>query len=67
MLVSQGAGGSALVVDYGADHATGNSFHVCPLLVTCRWHVLLDVSGDWAVAKSAEMSVLVSDPEPLLT
>jgi NADH dehydrogenase [ubiquinone] 1 alpha subcomplex assembly factor 7 len=32
MLVSQGAGGSALVVDYGADHAAGNSFHVCPLL-----------------------------------
>ena len=30
-LVSQGAGGSALVVDYGADHAVGNSFHVCPL------------------------------------
>ncbi|KAI9439742.1 DUF185-domain-containing protein [Lactarius indigo] len=25
-LVSQGAGGSALVVDYGADHAVGNSF-----------------------------------------
>jgi NADH dehydrogenase [ubiquinone] 1 alpha subcomplex assembly factor 7 len=31
-LVSQGAGGSVLVVDYGADHAAGNSFHVCPLL-----------------------------------
>ena len=27
-LVSQGAGGSALVVDYGADHAVGNSFRV---------------------------------------
>ncbi|KAH9041591.1 DUF185-domain-containing protein [Lactarius pseudohatsudake] len=25
-LVSQGAGGSALVIDYGADHAVGNSF-----------------------------------------
>ncbi|KAI0289315.1 S-adenosyl-L-methionine-dependent methyltransferase [Multifurca ochricompacta] len=26
MLISQGAGGSALVVDYGANHAVGNSF-----------------------------------------
>jgi NADH dehydrogenase [ubiquinone] 1 alpha subcomplex assembly factor 7 len=31
-LVSQGAGGSALVVDYGADHAVGNSFRVRPFL-----------------------------------
>jgi hypothetical protein len=34
-------------------------------LVTCRWHVLLDVSEVGAVAKSAEMLVLVSDPKPL--
>lgn len=27
-LISQGAGGSALIVDYGADHAVGNSFRV---------------------------------------
>jgi hypothetical protein len=27
-LISQGAGGSALVIDYGTDHAVGNSFHV---------------------------------------
>ena len=27
-LISQGAGGSALVVDYGTDHAVGNSFRV---------------------------------------
>jgi Putative S-adenosyl-L-methionine-dependent methyltransferase len=33
-LISQGAGGCALVVDYGADHAFGNSFrvHLRPLL-----------------------------------
>ena len=35
-MVSQGAGGSALVVDYGADHATGNSFRVRPLLLAYR-------------------------------
>jgi hypothetical protein len=28
MLISQGAGGSALVIDYGTDHAVGNSFRV---------------------------------------
>ncbi len=27
-LISQGAGGCALIVDYGADHAVGNSFRV---------------------------------------
>jgi len=27
-LISQGAGGSALIVDYGTDHAVGNSFRV---------------------------------------
>ena len=27
-LISQGEGGSALVVDYGTDHAVGNSFRV---------------------------------------
>jgi NADH dehydrogenase [ubiquinone] 1 alpha subcomplex assembly factor 7 len=32
MLVSQGVGGSTLVIDNGADHTVGNSFHVCPLL-----------------------------------
>lgn len=31
MLISQGAGGSALVVDYGTDHAAGSSFRVCVL------------------------------------
>ena len=30
-LLSQGAGGSALIVDYGANHAVGNSFRVCVL------------------------------------
>jgi ankyrin repeat protein len=34
--------------------------------VTCRWHVLLDVSWVGSVANSAEMSVLRSDPKPLL-
>ena len=28
MLISEGAGGSALIVDYGTDHAVGNSFRV---------------------------------------
>jgi len=27
-LISQGAGGSALIVDYGTDHAVGSSFRV---------------------------------------
>ncbi len=27
-LISQGGGGSALIVDYGTDHAVGNSFRV---------------------------------------
>jgi hypothetical protein len=35
-------------------------------IVTCRWHVLLDVSWVRSVASSMEMSVLSSDPEPLL-
>jgi hypothetical protein len=33
-LISQGAGGSALVVDYGTDHAVGNSFRVRVLSMT---------------------------------
>jgi hypothetical protein len=35
--------------------------------VTCRWHVRLDVSGVGSVANLAKVSVLVTDPEPLLT
>jgi hypothetical protein len=35
--------------------------------VTCRWHVPLDVSWVGSVAKSAEMTVLRSDPKPLLS
>jgi hypothetical protein len=35
--------------------------------VTCRWHVRLDVSGIGSVAKLLEVSVLSTDPEPLLT
>jgi hypothetical protein len=38
-----------------------------PFIVTCRWHVQLDVSWIGSVANSAEMSVLSLDPEPLLT
>jgi hypothetical protein len=38
----------------------------CPC-VTCRWHVLLDVSWVGSVAKSAEVTVLRSDPKPLLS
>jgi hypothetical protein len=34
--------------------------------VTCRWHVRLDVSGIWPVAKVAKATVLGADPEPLL-
>jgi hypothetical protein len=34
--------------------------------VTCRWHVLLDVSWIRSVANSTEVAVLSSDPEPLL-
>ena len=34
MLISQGAGGSALIVDYGTDHAVGNSFRVRPLIIS---------------------------------
>jgi hypothetical protein len=37
------------------------------LVVTCRWHVRLDVSGIGSVAKLLEVSVLSTDPEPLLT
>jgi NADH dehydrogenase [ubiquinone] 1 alpha subcomplex assembly factor 7 len=32
-LISQGAGGSGLVIDYGTDHAVGNSFRVRALVV----------------------------------
>jgi hypothetical protein len=34
--------------------------------VTCRWHVLLDVSWVGSVTNSTEVTVLRSDPEPLL-
>jgi hypothetical protein len=37
------------------------------ITVTCRWHVLLDVSRGGSVANSAEVMVLRSDPEPLLS
>jgi hypothetical protein len=40
---------------------------MCCRNVTCRWHVLLDVSGVRSVANSTEMVVLSLDPEPLLT
>jgi NADH dehydrogenase [ubiquinone] 1 alpha subcomplex assembly factor 7 len=54
-LLSEGAGGSALVVDYGTDHAVGNSFRVhvsagtaIPFMGltrrSCRMHVLLLLS-----------------------
>jgi hypothetical protein len=35
--------------------------------VTCRWHVRLDVSWIGSVANSAKVTVLRSDPEPLLS
>jgi hypothetical protein len=35
-------------------------------VVTCQWHVWLDVSWIRAVASSTEVSVLGSDPKPLL-
>jgi len=35
-LISQGTGGSALVIDYGKEHAVGNSFRVCVL--SCLYH-----------------------------
>jgi hypothetical protein len=35
--------------------------------VTCRWHVRLDVSWVGSVANSAKVTVLRSDPEPLLS
>jgi hypothetical protein len=35
--------------------------------VTCRWHVLLDVSGIGTVASLSKVSVLTVYPEPLLT
>jgi hypothetical protein len=35
--------------------------------VTCRWHVRLDVSRIGSVAKLLEVSVLGTDPEPLMT
>jgi hypothetical protein len=35
--------------------------------VTCRWHVRLDVSWVGSVANSAEVTVLRSDPKPLLS
>jgi hypothetical protein len=35
--------------------------------VTCRWHVRLDVSWIGSVANSAEMTVLRTDPKPLLS
>jgi hypothetical protein len=34
--------------------------------VTCRWHARLDVSWVGAVANSAQVTVLCTDPEPLL-
>jgi hypothetical protein len=34
--------------------------------VTCRWHVRLDVSWVRAVANSTKVTILCSDPEPLL-
>jgi hypothetical protein len=37
------------------------------LNVTCRWHALLDVSWVGSVANSAKVTVLRSDPEPLLS
>jgi hypothetical protein len=35
--------------------------------VTCRWHVLLDVSWVGSVANSAKVTILRSDPKPLLS
>jgi hypothetical protein len=46
------------------DWATNNDLRCC---VTCRWHVLLDVSWVGSVANSAKVTVLRSDPEPLLS
>jgi hypothetical protein len=46
---------------------SGKRCTVVTSFVTCRWHVRLDVSGFGRVADSAEVSVLVTDPEPLLT
>jgi hypothetical protein len=36
------------------------------LSVTCRWHARLDVSWVGSVANSAKVTILCSDPEPLL-
>jgi hypothetical protein len=36
------------------------------LRVTCRWHVRLDVSWVLSVANSAKVTILGTDPEPLL-
>jgi hypothetical protein len=35
-------------------------------VVTCRWHARLDVSGVLSVANSAKVTILCTDPEPLL-
>jgi hypothetical protein len=37
------------------------------VLVTCRWHARLDVSWVGSVANSTEVTVLRSDPKPLLS
>jgi hypothetical protein len=42
----------------------GTKLMIC--IVTCRWHILLDVSGIGSVANSMEMAVLSSDPKPLM-
>ena len=39
-LISQGAGGSALIVDYGTDHAVGNSFRVRPLIISYCYYFM---------------------------
>ncbi|KAN0134514.1 putative S-adenosyl-L-methionine-dependent methyltransferase domain containing protein, partial [Lactarius tabidus] len=58
MLVSQGAGGSALVVDYGANHAVGNSFrafkgHALADPFDCPGQADLTVNVDFAYLAEA--------------
>ncbi|KAN0134557.1 S-adenosyl-L-methionine-dependent methyltransferase [Lactarius tabidus] len=57
-LVSQGAGGSALVVDYGTDHAVGNSFrafkgHALADPFDCPGQADLTVNVDFAYLAEA--------------
>jgi hypothetical protein len=43
-------------------------FHIDLLTpyVTCRWHARLDVSWVLSVANSVKVTILCTDPEPLL-